>query len=81
MDVYHTLLVLEKTFINSTNDRDKILALQQKFIYVLHKKDFLEHSTKYKLYMEALDILCKNIYPEIHDNVKNYINEFSKNID
>lgn len=81
MDVHNTLTILENTFHNSMNNRDKILALQQKFVYALHKKDFIEYTVKYKLYMEALDILCKNIYPEIHDNLKNYINEFVKNID
>ena len=79
MDIYHTLSILENTFNNSTNDRDKTLVIQQKFIYALFKKDFLDYSTKYKLYMEALYILLNNLYQESHVNLKNYINDFIKN--
>ena len=76
MEVSKTLDVLQNTFINSKTLQDKNLALQQKFVYVLHKREYLEYYIKYQLYLEALLYLTQNSYSESHIQLKNYVNYF-----
>jgi hypothetical protein len=76
MDIYQTLDILQTTFINSKTLHDKNLALQQKFVYILHKREYLEYHVKYKLYLEALVYITQSSYMESHIQLKNYINYF-----
>jgi len=76
MEIYKTLDILENVFLNAKNHYDKILALQQRFIYALHKREFIEYHIKYKLYLEALIILRHPLFKESHKNVKEFVTYF-----
>ena len=76
MEVSKTLDILQNTFINSKTLHDKNLALQQKFVYVLHKREYIEYHVKYKLYLEALVYITQSSYIESHIQLKNYVNYF-----
>ncbi len=73
MEVHKTLDILESIFFNSTNTQDKLLALQQKFIFVLYKKEYIDYHIKYKLYLEALLISKESTFKDIHKIVHEYI--------
>jgi hypothetical protein len=76
MEISNTLDILQNTFINSATLHDKNLALQQKFIYVLHKREFIEYHIKYQLYLEALIYMTQALYSDSHKQLKNYVNYF-----
>jgi hypothetical protein len=76
MEVTKTLDILDKAFINATNHHDKILSLQQKFVYALHKREYIEYHIKYRLYLEALIILTQPSFKELHQNVQEFIRYF-----
>ena len=76
MEVSKTLDILQNTFISSVNIHEKNLALQQKFVYVLHKTEFIEYPIKYQLYLEALVYLTQDLYSDSQKQLKNYINYF-----
>jgi hypothetical protein len=76
MEVSNTLDILQNTFISSVNIHEKNLALQQKFVYVLHKRYSIEYHIKYHLYLEALVYLTQDLYSDSHTQLKNYVNYF-----
>lgn len=76
MEVLKTLNVLQNTFTDSKEIYTKNLALQQKFIFILHKKEYIDYSIKYKLYLEALSLLNQSLYKDSHKHLKEYVNYF-----
>ena len=76
MEVQKTLDILHNTFINSEDNHHKNLALQQKFIYILHKREYIEYHIKYKLYLEALILLNQSLYKDSFNYLKDYVNYF-----
>jgi hypothetical protein len=76
MEVQKTLDILHNTFINSKDNHHKNLALQQKFIYVLYKKESIDYHIKYKLYLEALLLLNQSLYKDSFNHLKDYIMYF-----
>ena len=80
MEVYGILGLLENIFkLSKTND-DKRLALQQKFVYVLHKKqDITFQDSKIKLYNQALQYLNDINYHSIRQVLEEYIDYYQNN--
>jgi hypothetical protein len=76
MEILQILDVLQITFMNSKEIYTKNLALQQKFIFILHKKEYIDYSIKYKIYLEALSLLNQPTYKDSHKYLKDYINYF-----
>ena len=73
MEVYSVLGLLENIILLSKSDYDKQLAIQQKFVYALHKKDEILRNVRHKLYLQAKDILNENLHQDIHDKLSEYI--------
>ena len=73
MEVYGILGLLENIILLSKNDYDKQLAIRQKFIYALHKRDVIMRSIRHKLYLQAKDILNDNFEQDIYDKLVEYI--------
>jgi hypothetical protein len=73
MDVYKVLGLLENIFLVSESKYDKEIAIQQKFVYAFHKKDFISRPIRHKLYLQAKDILNKNDYVDIQNNLQEYV--------
>jgi hypothetical protein len=81
MEVYGILGLLENAFNLSKNQDDKRLTLQQKFVYVLHKKqDITIQSVKDKLYNQALQYLNDINYHSIRQVLEDYIGYYQNNI-
>ncbi len=73
MEVYGILGLLENIIRLSKNDYDKQLAIQQKFIYALHKKDAIMRSVRHKLYLQAKDFLNDIFDQDIYNKLVEYI--------
>ena len=73
MEVYGILGLLENIIVLSKNVYDKKLAIQQKFIYALHKRDVIMRSVRHKLYLQAKDILNDNFDQDIYNKLVEYI--------
>lgn len=77
MEIYGIFSLFDNMFRLSKNDNDRLLVLQQKFVYVMHKKDFLTSvSVRNKIYQQALDILNEPNYHNIHHVVQPFIDYF-----
>lgn len=80
MEVYGILGLLENIFNLSKTQDDKRLALQQKFVYILHKKqDIILDRVKHKLYDQALQYLNDINYHSIRQLLEEYINYYEAN--
>ena len=84
MEIYGVLGNLENNFINSKSQDDKRFTLQQKFVYVLHKKqDIKIQSAKDRLYNQAIQYLNDINYHSIKQVLEDYIEYYQNtmNID
>jgi hypothetical protein len=80
MEVYGILNLLENIFKLSKSEDDKRLALQQKFAYILHKKqDITVNTVRAKLYSQALQYLNDINYHSIKQLLEDYINYYENN--
>lgn len=80
MEIYGVLGNLENNFINSKSQDDKRFTLQQKFVYVLHKKDYLMQSVKERLYNQAIQYLNDINYHSIKQVLEDYIEYYQNNM-
>ena len=81
MEVYGILGLLENIFKLSKTPDDKRLALQQKFVYVLYKKESITfQDTKIKLYNQALQYLNEANYHSIRQVLEEYVNYHENNV-
>jgi hypothetical protein len=79
MEVYSTLGLFENMFRLAKTPEDKRLALQQKYIYILYKKqDINVQEVRDKLYNQTLEFLQNNNYSNIHQLFEEYI-EYCEN--
>jgi hypothetical protein len=80
MEVYGILGLLENIFVLSKSQDDKRLALQQKFAYILSKKQNITlASVKDKLYNQALMYYNQENYHSIRQVLEEYINYYENN--
>lgn len=80
MEVYGILSLLENIFVLSKSQDDKRLALQQKFAYILSKKQNITlASVKDKLYNQALMYYNQENYHSIRQVLEEYINYYENN--
>lgn len=81
MEVYGTLSLFDNIFRIAKNADDKRLALQQKYVYVLHKKKNIDiQEVKDKLYNEALNYIQDENYTNITQLLQDYIEYYHQNI-
>jgi hypothetical protein len=77
MEVYSTLGLFENMIRIARTSEDKRLALQQKYIYILYKKqDITIFDVKNKLYTQTLEYLQDNNYQNIRQLFEEYVNYF-----
>jgi hypothetical protein len=81
MEVYGILSLFDNMFRLSKNDNDRLLVLQQKFVYLIHKKEFLNSTpVRNKLYQQAVDILNNGNYQNIHHVIQPFV-DYCQNLD
>lgn len=80
MEIYGVLGNLENNFINSKSQDDKRFTLQQKFVYVLYKKQDIIQSAKDRLYNQAIQYLNDINYHSIKQVLEDYIEYYQNNM-
>ena len=80
MEVYGVLGLFDNMVRLGKTVDDKRLALQQKYIYILYKKqDINVQEVKDKLYIQTLEYLQDNNYLNIHQLFEEYIDYCENN--
>ncbi len=77
MEVYSTLGLFENMFRLARTLEDKRLMLQQKYIYILYKKqDINIFEVKNKLYNQTLEYLQDDSYHNIRQLFEEYVDYY-----